>query len=166
MKIAEIVELEKTNTESIILLNEGLFWRAYERSAHRFIKHIKQYQITKKYIKCVKADIVYCGFPQNALNDILQLAGNRNIKKEEKQIVINGFEPANKDFEKWKNELPDKELPENSLSVGNSNSNTENDILTEIRNFQVISKSPIECQQFLIEIQEKLKVKRDRKSVV
>ena len=41
MKIAEIVELEKTNTETIFLLNEGLFWRAYEQSI--LIVHITKY---------------------------------------------------------------------------------------------------------------------------
>jgi len=76
MKIAEILKLEQNNTENIILHHEGLFWRAYEWSAFRFVKHLKPYQITKKHIKSVKTDIVYCGFPQNALNQALK---GRNI---------------------------------------------------------------------------------------
>lgn len=33
MKIEEIAKIEDTNEDAIILLKEGLFWRAYERSA-------------------------------------------------------------------------------------------------------------------------------------
>lgn len=153
MKIEEILKLEQNNCECIILHHEGLFWRAYEQSAYRFVKHIKQYQITKKYIKSVKSDIVYCGFPQNALNDILQLSGNRNIKKEEKQIVINGFEPDKDGFENWKSTVP-VQLSESSKFSESLPSN--DNILNHIRNFQVISKTPIECQHFLIEIQNQI----------
>ena len=105
MKIAEIVELEKTNTESIFLLNEGLFWRAYERSAHRFIKHIKQYQITKKHVKSVKSDIVHCGFPNSVLQQILNLAESRIIEKTENRIIIKSFTETEKDFTQWKNAI-------------------------------------------------------------
>jgi len=61
MKINEIITFEAENTSSIILHKEGLFWRAYEKSAFLFIRHIKEYQITKKYYKNVKAEIVYLG---------------------------------------------------------------------------------------------------------
>ena len=37
-----------------MLHKEGLFIRAYEYSAFLFVKHIKEYQTTKKYYKTYK----------------------------------------------------------------------------------------------------------------
>jgi len=34
MKIEDIIKLEDANAEAIILLKEGLFWRAYERLSY------------------------------------------------------------------------------------------------------------------------------------
>lgn len=47
MKIKEILKIVRENTDSIILLKEGIFWRAYERSAYRFVKHLKLLRIIK-----------------------------------------------------------------------------------------------------------------------
>jgi len=33
------------NFDSIVLYREGLFWRAYERSAYNFVKHIKAFPL-------------------------------------------------------------------------------------------------------------------------
>ena len=69
-------------------------------------------------------------------------------KKGEKQISISGFERFNlSDFERWKNSI------ENTLSQKQL---TGNSIIEKIRNFPVISKSPIECQQYLIELQNEI----------
>lgn len=63
MKVSEILQMEQTYTESIILHKEGLFWRAYERSAYLLLKHYRQFQLTKKRVKYLEKEIVYCGFP-------------------------------------------------------------------------------------------------------
>lgn len=68
MVILDILALEKENTQ-IILHKEGLFIRAYERSAFMFTKHIKEYTITKKFYKNAKQEVVYswsgCAFLNN-----------------------------------------------------------------------------------------------------
>ena len=64
MGISEILELEQENA-NIILHKEGLFIRIYERSSYLFAKHIKAYNLTKKFYKNVKQEVVYWGFPQN-----------------------------------------------------------------------------------------------------
>lgn len=65
MGISEILESEVENS-LIKLHKEGLFWRAYEQSAFLFINNIKEYNVTKKYYKNVKQELVYLGFPQNS----------------------------------------------------------------------------------------------------
>ncbi len=47
MKIFDIVKKEKDNSNIVLLHKEGLFWRAYERSAFLFVKYIKEYQVIK-----------------------------------------------------------------------------------------------------------------------
>ncbi len=41
MTIQEILTRECQNTNSICLLKDGLFWRAWERTAFRFALHLK-----------------------------------------------------------------------------------------------------------------------------
>ena len=59
MVILDILELEKDNKQ-LILHKEGLFIKAYERSAYLFTKHIKEYKLTKKFYKNVKQEVVQC----------------------------------------------------------------------------------------------------------
>ena len=105
MKIKDIIVLEKHNKASVYLLKEGLFWRAYELSAYRMVHHIKQYKVTRKYIKNVGCDIVYCGFPDSSLISILKIAEGKHIAKAEKQITINGFSNDKERFVDWKNAI-------------------------------------------------------------
>ena len=69
MKISEIVKTEQENIQ-IVLHKEGLFYRVYERSAFLFVKHIKEYQVIKKYYKNVKQEVAYLGFPQHVFSKI------------------------------------------------------------------------------------------------
>ena len=59
MKITNILKIEQENINSIFLHKEGIFWRAYEHSAYLFTLFIKEYQITKKFYKNVKQELVY-----------------------------------------------------------------------------------------------------------
>ena len=105
MKISYILQIENKNKCSVFLYKEGLFWRAYERSAFLFIKNIKEYQTTKKYYKNVKSEVVYLGFPHNILSQILEIVKNKTINKEDNQIIIKGFQIKESDFILWKNNI-------------------------------------------------------------
>lgn len=153
MSISEILKLEIQNT-NVLLHKEGIFWRAYERSAFLFIKNIKEYQLTKKFYKNVNQEIVYLGFPQTSFSNIEELCKSLklSIKKKENQIIITGIEQSKiNSFNDWKKEIPiyqnSKTFPKLAL---------ENKIAGKIRNFSVVSKTPIECQQFIIELQNEL----------
>jgi len=154
MGIANVLQLEKDNT-GIILHKEGLFWRAYEISAYLFVKNIKQYSVKKKYYKNVNKEIVYLGFPQISLNNVLQIIESKNIEKSEKQIIINGFNFELNNFEKWKDNIVIVEKRKDLTGFENL-SGLDNMLAEKIRNFRVINKTPIECQQFIIELQSEL----------
>ena len=76
MKVQEILKIEKDNRASIFLFKEGFFWRAYERSAFRFVKkNIQGYSVIKRYIKYVKQDVVFIGFPLDNIDKIVKIYG-------------------------------------------------------------------------------------------
>jgi hypothetical protein len=67
MTFREIIEREDQNTDSIWLYREGLFMKAYERSA--FFAHtlIHEFKLSKRYIKTVNMDVISLGFPEQAI---------------------------------------------------------------------------------------------------
>ena len=67
MTFREIIEREDQNTDSIWLYREGLFMKAYERSA--FFAHtlIHEFKLSKRYIKTVNMDVISLGFPEQTI---------------------------------------------------------------------------------------------------
>ena len=79
MGIKEIQQIEKANNCNILLLQEGMFWRAYEKSAYLFVKHIKEYALTKRFYKNIGQDIVYLGFPKNSFSDVEGVCSEKKL---------------------------------------------------------------------------------------
>ena len=80
MKITEILQLEKSNEGQIFLIKEGCFWRAYEKSAFRFSRLIRDFKITKKWIKYLNQEIVSIGFPLKNFEEIFKKRKDLNLK--------------------------------------------------------------------------------------
>ena len=158
MTIQHILSKECRNTNSIHLLKDGLFWRAWERSAFRFTAVIKPYRLTKKFIKRVNCEVVYCGFPSNSLKEVLALVQDKTLEESETEITISGFEPIdNKTFDEWKNDIPLIEKRDQPKPVStNDKTALDLEILERVRSFQLANSTPMECQQFLMEIQSQL----------
>jgi hypothetical protein len=73
MKIEEILEIESKNLESINLYKEGIFWKAYQRSAYLVVTHFRSsFSVKTKYIKCVKENVLSIGFPGSSLLSIFK----------------------------------------------------------------------------------------------
>jgi glucose-6-phosphate 1-dehydrogenase len=49
---------------------------------------MEAYQITKKFYKNAKQEVVYLGFPANILQQILEIAKEKEISENETQIII------------------------------------------------------------------------------
>lgn len=159
MRVAEILEIEKTNFENIYLFKEGFFWRVYEKSAWRFLKNIREYRVFRKYVKAVKQDIVYLGFPETILQEILsdvetRYAVSHIIRKTDTSIEIQGF-PEMSGFELWKDEWTIANIKPASPIVS-ENPNMHNEIIRKIKEYPIISKTPVEAFNFLAELQKQL----------
>lgn len=80
------------------------------------------------------------------------------LDKDKQRIDIEVRIAKGESFDKWKNEVPlyksnsSMHLPTKALAKGEINS-----ILKKILNYQVLNKTPIECMQFIVEIQENIK---------
>lgn len=62
MTIKEIIQIENGNGNTIILLREGIFWRAYEKSAYAFSMQIHPYIIRKsKFPQNPKRSVRFSG---------------------------------------------------------------------------------------------------------
>jgi hypothetical protein len=159
MSITKILKHEQNNVNSIFLRKEGLFYRAYELSAYFFVTHIQSYSITKKYVKTAKQEIVYIGFPASYLQNILQKVTGNEVVNRENEIEICGF-TSNVDYTEWKNSISvtiKEEKPVGSISTV-QNPFQHQRLIEKIRQFSVATNSPIDAQQFLIEIQHELNV--------
>lgn len=101
MKIEEILRIESTNSDSIILFKEGIFLRAYERSAMRFAEYVADFKVFKKYYKIVNSDVCYLGFPYSNHKILFEKCRISNYSETDKFVVVNGC-PSRDDFEVWK----------------------------------------------------------------
>ncbi|OFY87783.1 MAG: hypothetical protein A3F72_02775 [Bacteroidetes bacterium RIFCSPLOWO2_12_FULL_35_15] len=86
MGVKEKIAQELNNENSIYLLKEGIFWRAYNQSAMRFVNNLKPLKIIRKHIKKVKQDIFYCGFPESSLDNIREKAVEKGFQITETKI--------------------------------------------------------------------------------
>ena len=153
MKIAEIYKLENNNTNKCFLIKDGIFWWAYEKSAMLFCRHIKDYRITEKYFKNIKASLAYLGFPSSILDNNLTKCKKKGfeIKRNTELIEIIGFDGI-EGFEDWKDQFNEKEI-EFNVKKENDKTEIENIVFDKIRRFAVIESSPMDCQRFIIELQ-------------
>lgn len=95
-----IVEQESQNTSEIRLYREGLFWKAYERSAYAFYTRVKPFKLTKRYVKLLSDELVSLGFPASQLT-VLFPADRISLQTDE-QVCIR-TEPIDVDaFPAWK----------------------------------------------------------------
>ena len=110
MKIEEILRIESTNTDSIIMFKEGIFLRAYEHSAMRFTEYVAEFKVFKKHYKVVNSEVCYLGFPYSNHKILFEKCGISNYSETDKFVVVNGC-PSRDDFEVWKAgiELPKAE---------------------------------------------------------
>ncbi len=107
MTVKDIVKLEEANadTDRIILVQDGNFWRAYEHSAQRFSQKIApSFQVRAKHYKNENCTLCFVGFPKANTLQILKKAGvSESLYSQPKKGIayIDGL-AAEDDFTVWK----------------------------------------------------------------
>lgn len=177
-KLSEIIDHERQRTtpesmRQIRLWAEGNFYRAYEWSAWLCVRYIRQFKVTKRYIKSVKAEMVFVGFPKSSLEKFY-LEGAQMDDLGEIGMMMTLPEglvhPDSEDstleaeFNDWKttvaltggadeeNEKKDKY----GQAGGGGKPMTLTAIMRRVMEYQVEQHSPIDCMMFLAEVKQQL----------
>lgn len=104
MTLQEIIAAENCNTDRIYLYPEGVFWKAYERSAFAFVRRISRYKITKRFIKYLDTEIVSLGFPDTSRTRVL---GDRPVQTGPYgMLVLDGGTIDPVAYVRWKEAIP------------------------------------------------------------
>ncbi len=127
-----------------------------------FHRHIKSYEIKAKRFKGINATMVFLGFPDTGLEKIKALCFEKGLETgiQDKLIIISGFGGVD-GFDEWKIDFishqPIAAEPEQEYQIKNhSIRKDENELIESIRCFPIASKTPMECQQFLFLLQNRI----------
>ena len=154
MTTAQILDLESTKADcDVLLFEEGVFFKVYERSAWLFYHCVKPYLLKKRFVKAVGQEIVYLGFPISVSEDLPQYNGLDKVR------VLNVEQMC---------DMPDYAVWKDSVHLENIESTKRQDnndalpgLSGKILNFPIESKTPVECMVFLAEIKKELQAYGD-----
>lgn len=103
----EIAAREDRNLYEIVLYPEGLFYKAYERSAFACVSRVSPFKPSKKHIKYCSRDMVSVGFPAAVLPKYFPSAPRPLADGRVVIALTDRIDPAA--CEVWKASLPLKE---------------------------------------------------------
>jgi hypothetical protein len=148
---------------TICVVKEALFCNVYEQSAWRFIEFIKPYKPIKKRVKKLDMEVVSIGFPRSQLSvifEITQQNGFTLVVEESGVFTIKILNEPMVNFEEWKQNIP-LQLSEKSDLIDQSISLNRVglfSIVQELELFTVADHTPMQSMQFIIDIQNKIKM--------
>ncbi len=132
MTSRDFIASEATNTDRIILYREGLFWKAYERSAYALCSQVRPLKPTRKVLKALRGgDLISVGFP--SASESATLAGLETVERSENRWVVAAPRPIDGEaFGAWKASVPAKVQTVVSAPTSTGVS-TETSVETDIR---------------------------------
>lgn len=153
-QIKEIIENERDNRDKIYLYREGLFYKAYERSAYLWVHKVCGYAVKCRYVKSVKMPVVSIGFPQNALPAKIQ--GLTPTEFQGGVVIKPGGMVEDEDFDRWKQGCePEPQsayvpsLPERVVCQEPTPHYGYNEVIEELRRFPIETSTPLDCVMFI-----------------
>lgn len=157
--LKEIITEESSNTHYVYLYREGIFYKAYDRSAYAWSKYICSYEVKHRYIKSIGAEVLSIGFPVKSLES--KLEGHQYEINDERKVVVKLGEKEIIDpqsYERWREEIcvaATNVVRENEVEYVDLDKRNNDDLLTEIISFPIETSSPIDCMMFLSELKRR-----------
>ena len=106
MTSRDFIQAEADNTDRIILYKEGLFWKAYERSAYALCIQVWPFKPTKRSLKSLDGGcIVSVGFPWK--HEDKHIRALECLERSDERLTlaaVSKIDPVV--FENWKDQLP------------------------------------------------------------
>lgn len=108
MTSREFIAAEAGNTDRIILYREGLFWKAYERSAFALCSQVRPLKPTRKVLKSLDGgDLVSVGFP--SASESTTLGDLSVIERSDDRLTVSSPRSIDeREFTVWKDSIPIK----------------------------------------------------------
>ena len=160
----EILAHESADSNEIHLYQERMFWKAYEYSAYRFVFGICAFSAKKKFVKAIGRDMVSIGFPKDSLKKHAALFEMVSQSDNECTIIAKGCTPS-KPFEEWRKEVPMyvkstpppvSETPPYVVETIYQPRSEAEQIVDEIRCYNMESKTPMECMMWLSQLKARI----------
>ena len=152
----EIASREDANRAEIALYPEGLFYKAYERSAFAFVTRISAFKPSKKRIKYLGRDIVSIGFPAGYLTRYFEAWKSSLPLKEPKGRTVPAAEAGLAELHGAP--CPVAGSPQSlqaGLPKGAGEASAER-IVRMIRDFRLESATPVQCVMFIAELKQRI----------
>jgi len=154
----EVVKFEgEAPLHTIRLVKSGEFYRAYNHSAWLFQQCIAEHKVMRKYVKQLKEDIYYIGFPEKSL---IGNIGERHYQKTDMGYDITLTEeetPAEEGYETWKATVKTEQSSKGDFhSLPLSGAEAEREVINRLREFPIESKSMVDCTVFLASLRRLL----------
>lgn len=108
MTSREFIAAETGNTDRIILYREGLFWKAYERSAFALCSQVRPLKPTRKVLKSLNGgDLISVGFP--SASETATLGDLAVIERSDDRLTVAVKRSIDeREFATWKSSIPVK----------------------------------------------------------
>jgi hypothetical protein len=169
MTIAEKVT-RSANSALFTLYKEGLFYKCYNEDAMLFVKKVRAFKVSDKFVRSVREKVYSIGFPASEIEK-----GKLSFEEISKKIESNSFELKNElviyclnnseckqGYKEWAEIQHKNELLVREPAPIYSNANNSAHILTMIRNYDLANSTPMQGLGFIQEL--KLEVQRIDKS--
>lgn len=160
MTSKEFLEAEAHNDKNIILYREGLFWKAYERSAYAVCTQVKPLKAIKKRLKSLDGEeIVSIGFPTE--HEQKYIGALETVERSEKRLVLYSPAPIDEQaFDTWKQELGLQPPAIRPKETDNRDALWKNgsygSLAEKRRSFDLAASTPLDCMLFINELKQLL----------
>lgn len=162
-QIKDILDEEARNEGAFIrLYAEGIFYKAYERSAWTACRVLHPFMVKKRAVRKVGQEVLSIGFPKTSLT---KWAGGRRIEALGDDFVLIHLPDEERvpfdeqEFTAWKSGIALSEgenVTEQPKQEQPAQTSVEVDICQSIRRFPIENKSPMDCMLFVSELKSRL----------
>lgn len=161
MTIQSILDAEAQVTDRVTIYYEGMFWKAYERSAYIICSQLRSFKPTKKVIKKMGGqEVISIGFPDTCLDALMQK--HQKVSETHISRTYSGFRPLNEqEFLLWKNKsgsLPCP-LPKEEAEVEPEPEQPHNpipEVVQQLKDFDLLNHTPYDCLILVKELKKML----------
>ena len=149
-----------------MLFKEGLFYKCYNEDAMVFVKNVKEYKVSEKFVKSVGADVYSIGFPVGEVEK-----GNLTLEFISEKIAAKSFEikdtdvvfllndgSLKNDYKEWIDTIQEEEIikgAQESSSLYKPPLDTTT-IISMIKNYDIANSTPMQSLGFIQELKFKI----------